>query len=94
MSRKTKPGIVAHTCNPSYLIGRDQGGSKFKASPGKNVLETPSQPTEARYIYNPSHKGSKNRKITVQGGLGIRQDSIQKQPKQRAGEWSSGRVPV
>jgi hypothetical protein len=30
-----KPGAVTHTCNPSYLGGRDQEGSQFKTSQGK-----------------------------------------------------------
>jgi hypothetical protein len=29
---------VAHTCNPSYSGGRDQGESQFKASLGKQFL--------------------------------------------------------
>jgi hypothetical protein len=47
MSQKKKhqPGTVAHTCNPSYLGGRDQEseGSQFQVNPGPKAHETPSQ---------------------------------------------------
>jgi hypothetical protein len=32
-----KPGMVVHTCNPSYWGGRRQEGSQFKVNPGKKM---------------------------------------------------------
>jgi hypothetical protein len=42
---KKQTGVtpVAHTCNPSYSGGRDQGESQFEVSPRQIVLEMLSQ---------------------------------------------------
>jgi hypothetical protein len=48
------PGTMAHSCNPSYLGGREQ---EVQFQHSKNVRETPSQPVsrEQVYIYNYSY---------------------------------------
>jgi hypothetical protein len=44
-----KPGVVEHTCNPSYS-GADMEGSQFEASltPPKNIRERPNHKNKSR----------------------------------------------
>jgi hypothetical protein len=41
-------GVVVHTCNPSYLGGRDKGVFQFEVSPGKKLARL--------YLENTHHK--------------------------------------
>jgi hypothetical protein len=65
-----KPGTVVHTCNPSYLGGRDQEDG----DPRQKVHEIASQPMagyRGTHLY-PATWESTSRSLEVEASLGIK----------------------
>jgi hypothetical protein len=78
-------GTVAHACNPSYFVGRNQENHCLRPAEQK-IHKTPPQlikPGMMVYICHPSYVGSINTMV-VQAELSII-DTIQKIPKSKRG---------
>jgi hypothetical protein len=83
---------VAHFCNPNY-----KGRLPFKTRSGKEFTDLISTSGWAQWHVPviPAMQGSRNKRVTVQVVLSIKQDPISKSTDRKMGWWSglSGRAP-
>jgi hypothetical protein len=75
------PGVAAHTCNPSYLGGRDRedrGSRPTWASSVREPISTNKSWAQWCLSIIPAMQGGINRRISVQARLGRKQDPSSK----------------
>jgi hypothetical protein len=69
---------MSYTCNPSYSGGRDQEDHSSKpANNLRNPISTNEKlGTVAACACHPNYPGSVNRRVTVQAGQGIKNETL------------------